>query len=112
MIDNYKFGEFIVDGKTFNCNIELIGDKVKEHRHLPNHELILDDFTALVNAKPSVIIIGTGAYGAVKPPKEIIEFIKKQGIKVIVEKTADACKTYNSLLKQGKKVAALLHNTC
>ena len=112
MIDSYKFGEFIVDKKKFECNIELINDQVKEHRYLPEHKLTLDDFTALINAKPSVIIIGTGAYGVIKPPKEIIEFIKKQGIEVIIEKTRTACKTYNRILKEGKKVAALLHNTC
>ena len=112
MIDSYKFGEFVVDGKEYKCNIELIGDKIKEHRYLPNHELKLDDFTELINAKPEYIIIGTGAYGVVKPPKEIIEFIEKQGIKVIIEKTGTACQTYNSLLKQGKKIAALLHDTC
>ena len=112
MIDNYKFGEFIIDGKTFKCNIELIGNKVKKHRYLNNHELNLDDFTSLINAKPDIIIIGTGAYGVVKPQKEIIEFIKKQKIEVIIQKTGAACKTYNRLLKEGKKVAALLHNTC
>jgi hypothetical protein len=112
MIDSYKFGEFIIKGKTYKCNVELVGETVKEHRHLDNHELNLDDFTDLINAKPEIIIIGTGAYGVVKPPKEILEFIEKQGIKVIVEKTGTACKTYDSLLKQGKKVAALMHNTC
>jgi len=112
MIDSYKFGEFIVDGKRFKSNIELAGQAVKEHRYLPEHELSLDDFTNLINYRPSVLLIGTGAYGVIKPPKQIIEFIEKQGIKVIVEKTGNACKTYNSLLKEGKKVAALLHNTC
>ena len=112
MIDSYKFGEFVIKGKTFKCNVELIGDKVKEHRYLPNHELQLDDFTELINSKPEILIIGTGAYSVVKPPKEIIDFIEKQGIKVIAEKTGTACKTYNTLLKQGKKVAALMHDTC
>jgi len=112
MIDSYKFGEFIVDGKHFKSNIELIGENVKEHRYLPEHELNLDDFTNLINYKPSILIIGTGAYGVIKPQKEIIDFIQTQGIKVIVEKTGNACKTYNNLLKQGKKVAAFLHNTC
>ena len=112
MIDSYKFGEFIVDKKKFECNIELINDQVKEHRHLPEHRLTLDDFQDLINANPSVLIIGTGAYGVVKPPQQIIKVIENKGIKVIVEKTGDACKTYNRILKQGKKVAALMHNTC
>ena len=112
MIDSYKFGEFVIKGKKFKCNIELLGEQVKEHRYLPNHELSIDDFTELINARPSYIIIGTGAYGVVKPPKKIIELIEKQGIKVVVEKTGEACKTYNNLLKEGKKVGALMHNTC
>jgi hypothetical protein len=112
MIDGYKFGEFVIDKKVYKSNVELVGTLVKIHRYLPDHELSLDDFTSLVNSKPEVIIIGTGAYGVVKPPKTIIDFIEKQKIKVIVQKTGDACKTYNEMLKQGKKVVALLHNTC
>ncbi len=111
MIDNYRFGEFVVDGKTYKSNIILIGKTVKPARHLPGHELKLDDFTELINSKPEYIIIGTGAYGVMKVPNEIIEFIEKQGIKTIIENTGQACQTYNAMLKQGK-IAAFLHNTC
>ena len=112
MIDNYTFGEFVVDGKTYKSNIELIGEKVKPHHYLENHLLELKDFKDIINAKPSIIIIGTGASGTIHPPKEIIEHIEGKGIKLIMEKTEDACKTYNDLLEKGEKVAALLHNTC
>ena len=112
MIDGYKFGEFTIKGKSYKSNVALIGEEVKIHRHLDDHELNLDDFTELINAKPTHLIIGTGAYGVVKPPREIIDFIENQNIVVIVEKTGKACQTYNSLLKQRIRVAALLHNTC
>ena len=112
MIEHYEFGKFIVNKKEFNSNIILINDVAKEARYLENHELKLEDIYPLVDSKPEVIIIGTGAYGAVKPSKSIIDFIESKGIKLIIERTEDACNTYNRLLKEGKKVAAFLHNTC
>ena len=112
MIDNYRFGEFIVDGKTYKSNIILIGKTVKPARHLPGHELKLDDFIELIDSRPEYIIIGTGAYGAIKVPNEIIEYIEKNGIKTIIQETGQAYQTYNAMLKQGKKIAAFLHNTC
>jgi hypothetical protein len=112
MIDNYKFGEFVVKGKAYKSNIILIGETVKPARYLPGHELKIDDFIPLIDSKPEYIIIGTGAYGAVEVPDEIIEHIEKHGIKTIIEETGQACQTYNTMLKQGKKIAAFLHNTC
>jgi hypothetical protein len=112
MIDSYRFGEFVVDGKTYKSNIILIGKTAKPARHLPNHELSINDFIPLVDSNPEYIIIGTGASGVMPVPDEIIEFIEKKGIKTIAEKTGQACQTYNSMLKQGKKIAAFFHNTC
>jgi len=112
MIDSYTFGRFIIDGKTYESNVVLIGKTAKPARHLPNHELSLNDFVPLVESKPDYIIIGTGASGIMPVPSEISKFIEEKGIKLIVEKTGEACQTYNALLREGKKVAAFFHNTC
>ena len=112
MIGNYTFGKFVIQGKEYKSNVILIGKTAQEARYLPGHELKLDDFVSLVEYKPEYIIIGTGAYGVVKVPQEIIDFIEKKGIKLIIEKTGQACQTYNALLKEGKKIAAFMHNTC
>jgi hypothetical protein len=112
MIEHYKFGEFIIDGKEYRSNVVLLGIEARGGRYLPGHQLKIDDFLPLVAYKPDVIIIGTGAYGSVKVPNEIRNYIEKRGIKLIIEKTGDACRTYNSLIKEGKKVAAFLHDTC
>jgi hypothetical protein len=111
MIDSYSFGKFVIGKKEYKSNITIINGKAQEHRYLPDHELKLDDVLPLINAKPSCIIIGIGAYGVMKVPKEISEYIEKQGIKLIIEKTGAACKKYEELAKK-TKVAALLHNTC
>jgi hypothetical protein len=112
MIDSYTFGKFIVDGKKYESNIVLLGKQIKKARYLEGHELNLDDIYPLVEFNPGYIIIGTGASGVMPVPKEIEDFIKEKGIKLIIEKTGDACRTYNSLIAEKKKVAAFLHNTC
>lgn len=112
MIDSYKFGLFVIDGKEYKSNIILLGAVVKRAEYLHEHQLKLDPFIEMVEFKPSYIIIGTGAYGVMKVSQEIIDYIEKRGIKLIIEKTGDACRTYNSLLKSKTKVAAFMHNTC
>ncbi len=112
MIDHYEFGKFVVDGKTFESNIKLIGRKIKNCRYFENHIIKLEDFVDLVSVQPTHLIIGTGASGVIQVPQEIKDFIESRGIKLIIEKTDDACKKYNELLEQGKKVCAILHNTC
>jgi hypothetical protein len=112
MIDSYTFGKFVIRGREYNSNVILIGKTVKPARHLPNHELSLNDFTEIVEHKPDYCVIGTGASGVMPVPEDIKEFIESNGIKVIIEKTGDACETYNSLLKEGKKAAGFFHNTC
>ncbi|MBW2992635.1 hypothetical protein KY345_05450 [Candidatus Woesearchaeota archaeon] len=112
MIDSYTFGTFIIDGKKFDSNVKIIQDKASKYRYFENHIIELNDFVDLVDKKPEYIIIGTGASGVVNVPDEIKEYIEKAGIKLIIEKTGDACNTYNDLIKKNKKVCALMHNTC
>ena len=112
MIDKYTFGEFVIDGKLYKSNIKLIQDKAVECRHFDNHIIKIDDFNDLIEQKPKYIIIGTGESGLMNVPQEIIDHLEQNNIKPIIEKTGDAVNTYNKLLKENKKVCAILHNTC
>ena len=112
MIDHYEFGKFTIDNVEFECNVALINNKPTKLRHFDDHVIKKDDFISLVESKPEYIIIGTGASGVVQVPDDIIKYIKENNIILIIKKTADACKEYNKLTQQNKKVAALLHNTC
>jgi len=112
MIDSYTFGTFIIDGKRFDSNVKIIQDKATKCRYFENHIIELNDFVDMVDKKPEYIIIGTGESGVIRVPEEIREYIEKAGIKLIMEKTGDACDIYNSLIKKKKRVCALLHNTC
>lgn len=111
MIDHYEFGEYIINGRKYKYDITIIDGKIGTWSR-DEHMLYVDNVEELVDAKPEYIIIGTGAYGALDVPNDVITYIESQRIKLIMEKTADACKTFNRLMKEGKKVAALMHGTC
>jgi hypothetical protein len=66
---------------------------------------------AALNARPEILIIGTGYSGVMMVPKKTMEYITSQGVDFKVEKTGKVIDLYNSL--QGRKnVIAALHLTC
>jgi hypothetical protein len=112
MIDSFVFGSFVVDGKKFDSNISIINGVARQARYLEGHILVESDFDKLIAARPEIIIIGTGASGVVRVQEEIRQLIESNNIKLIIERTGEACDTCNDLVKDGKKVCAFLHNTC
>jgi len=112
MIEEYTFGCFIIDGKRYLDDIKLIREKVEYWYDREKHTLKIKDIESLVKKRPEILIIGTGASGLLEISDDVKNFIRSKGIKLILEKTADACKTYNECLKQNKRVCAILHATC
>lgn len=111
-IEEYKFGMFKIDGKGYLDDIKIINNKVRYWQDREAHLLKLENIKDLVEAKPDYIVIGTGASGFIEVGPEIKNFIEKNQIKLIIEKTDQACSTFNELIKQKRKVAAILHATC
>ena len=112
MIDSYRFGSFVIDGKQYSCNIRLIGNRYAGTWNHGPHIVRIEHVKDLVNDKPEIIIIGTGAFGTLKVPIGVQEYIRSKGIKVVIQRSGEAINTYNELIKKGKKVNALMHNTC
>ena len=65
----------------------------------------------MVQASPSVLVIGTGNVGLMKVPQETLDFLAEHDIRAVVERTAAACRTFNELAKS-ERAAAALHLTC
>lgn len=61
---------------------------------------------------PEVLIVGAGYSGLVRVMPEVEEALKTRGIKLIVQSTRDAYKTFNELLKSGRLIAGTFHLTC
>jgi hypothetical protein len=112
-IESYSFGRITVDGQTHTNDLIILPDGVRPGwwRKL-GHSLHQDDLTAIVEAGPGVLVIGTGNLGRMKVPQQTVSHLEAHGIRPIVERTAEACQRYNELASQGKAVAAALHLTC
>lgn len=62
---------------------------------------------ALLAMEPEVVILGTGARH-VHPDPRLFVTLQQRGIGVEVMNTAAACRTYNVLLADGRRVVACL----
>ena len=112
MIDSYSFGRIVIDGKTYSSDVIIFKDSVKANWwRVEGHSLCIDDLKEVFKKKPNVLIIGTGKMGVMDVPQEIFDYIKKQGIEIIVCKTDEACERFNEMIKEYNVVAAL-HLTC
>ncbi|MCL4456783.1 MAG: Mth938-like domain-containing protein [Nitrospirae bacterium] len=111
-IDHYSFGRITIEGRTYTSDVIIYPDHVDSSWwRKEGHYLQAADLTDIVNAKPNILIIGTGYSGVMAVPKETLEFIRSKGIEVRIERTEKAVELYNSIQKD-KKVIAALHLTC
>jgi len=113
MIENYSFGQILINGKKYSSDLIIFKDYIYDSWwRKEGHNLCIDDIKEIINKKPDILIIGTGFYGLMKVPEDLIENIKSLGIgQVIIKKTGDACTEYNKLYKMSNIIAAF-HLTC
>jgi hypothetical protein len=112
MIDSYEFGLIIINGKRYSSDVIIYPDKVKnDWWRKEGHQLGVDDLEDVIEENPEVIVVGIGNPGLMRVLPETEKHIKSQGIKLIIQSTPDACKSYNQL-SSSRKVIALLHLTC
>lgn len=122
-IEQFSWGSFIVSGlehsKTASGkigkgkDIRLVGTKVSKWKEREGHKLEPNMITGVFDLNLEVLIIGTGVEGMIECPKKVRNYIKENGIgELIIEETPAACRIYNRLYHEGKKVALLAHGTC
>ena len=112
MIESYKFGEIIINGKKYSSDLIIFEDYIYDSWwRKEGHNLCIDDIEKVIDKKPDILIIGTGYYGLMKVPLELIKYLESNNIEVIIKKTKDACDEYNTLYKKKNTIAAF-HLTC
>jgi uncharacterized protein len=72
--------------------------------------LRLADLTEALKLEPEIILIGTGTDASL-PDVELIGALAAQGIGVEFMTTPAACRTYNVLVQEQRRVVAALFNT-
>lgn len=113
MIESYSFGQIVVDGKRYTSDIIIFPNRIKNNwRRKEGHRLNIEDLKEVLQEKPEILVLGTGNYGFVKVSADVKDYLQADGIELVIKSTRDACNTFNSLVKSGKKVVAALHLTC
>ncbi len=111
-IEHYSFGKIIIDGKTYTSDVIIYPGKVDSSWwRKEGHSLHIVDLSDVINAKPGILLVGTGSSGLMKVPKETLSHLESKGIKVHVALTEKAVELFNKLQKD-KIVIAALHLTC
>lgn len=111
-IDSYEFGRIVIDGRPYTADVIIYPDRVEgDWWRTHGHSLDVTDLEGVFEVAPEVLIVGTGANGAMRVPKEIAKAIDGRGIELIVEMTGRACECFNEVSRKQRAVAAL-HLTC
>ncbi|MEA3226852.1 MAG: MTH938/NDUFAF3 family protein, partial [Planctomycetota bacterium] len=71
-----------------------------------------EDLQPVIEAKPSVLVVGCGASGMMKVCEDTRQSLQQHNIELIALDTHEAVKKFNELAKKGQDVAAALHLTC
>ena len=118
MIEEYHFGSITIDGRTYNYDVEVRDGEVLRWWREESHIIDTKDVKRAVEQNPETIVIGTGESGVAKVTEHAQQYIIEKGIKLIIDITGEAVKTFNiiknSLDKEGKedKLIGLFHLTC
>lgn len=113
MIEKFAFGNMVINGISYTSDI-----KITRGRVVPNwwrqsgHQVGIEDIQDILDAKPEVLILGKGEPGLMKSNKSLRDVLYQKDIELIEEKTSEAVRTFNRLLKEGKNVSAGFHLSC
>ena len=76
------------------------------------HKIDPSELKILISKKPDFIIISTGQNGSLKIDESVRQEVGNKKISLITLETPKAIKKFNQLIKQNKKINALIHTTC
>ena len=111
-IQSYDFGRIVINNKEYTSDLIFSEKKICDSWwRKEGHQLCYEDLKEAIKLKPTILIIGTGAYGLMKVAPELVKYLEEKNIQVIIKKTKEACNEYNKLYRLENVVAAF-HLTC
>lgn len=112
IIQAYAGGQFKVSGQTFDTSIFLGAGELIPWSVSDMSDLCIGDFEPLFSHAQNidVLLIGTGKTIAFIPQK-LKQELKDKGLSCDCMDTGAACRTYNVLVAEGRRVFAALCKT-
>lgn len=114
IIDNYKFGRIVIDGKAYTKDLIIFPDRIKRQWWRDEgHLLQVQDLSDVWEEKLDKLIVGKGANRRMKISKGVENKCQELGIELTAKKSSEACEEYNQLSKKEKENSILaIHLTC
>jgi hypothetical protein len=112
-IESCSFGKIRIDGQEYTRDVIIYPHHVDSSWwRKEGHRLQVEDIVDILEARPNVLVVGTGQYGSMKIDKEVEDLLRSKGIELRVAETPEACQVHNRLVKSKKTVVTALHLTC
>jgi hypothetical protein len=110
-LEGYRFGRLVVDGEEQTRDVIVLPDRVLTNWwRAEGHRLALADLEAVIDELPERLVVGTGAYGQMRPDPEALDRLRERGIEVEALPTEAAVRRYGEL--DPAHTAVALHLTC
>ena len=113
IIENYAFGRMRIDGRVYTTDLMILSDgAVSADWWRPRgHAVDAADLQPVMDSAPELLIIGTGAYGRMRPDPALEKDLGARGIRLVTAPTAEAVAHFNRL-HVDNRCAAAFHLTC
>ena len=110
-IEGYRFGRLLVDGEEQTKDVIVLPERVLTNWwRAEGHGLVLADLEEVLEELPAHLIVGTGAYGRLRPDPKTLDELRERGVEVEALPTEEAVRRYGEL--DPGRTAAALHLTC
>jgi uncharacterized protein len=98
-----------INDRWWSESIALTPEEIIESwRPVALTDLTEDDFSALLEHGPELVIVGTGTRSSF-PPRDLMFAFARLGVGFELMDTAAAARTFNVLAGEGRRVAAVLY---
>lgn len=105
-IQGYEPGRILIGGRSYRSGLILTPERIVDGWGPADPaQLSVDHVAVLVDLAPQVIVIGTGER-QVFPAPSVYAGAMRSGIGVEIMDTGAACRTYNILMAEGRKIVA------
>lgn len=109
IIQSYGANSFKVSGERYETGLIVTPEKTQEWVNKDINDLDINDFSSLLSSIKNydVCLFGTGVR-TVFPDASLLKQLKEQGLKPDIMDSGAACRTYNVLMAEDRRVIALL----
>ena len=107
LFSGYGSGYVAVNAVRYERNVLVSPEAVVEWPAGDFETLTPADFQFIREAQPEILILGTGTTQRF-PPRELARALAASGAGVEIMDTRAACRTYNILVAEGRKVMAAI----